>query len=482
MYRSTEYIIALLFWMLFSGQLFCQEQIGLRSSTYAGMHGAHLNPASTAHYPLQWEVGLFSAAAFFENNFAFITNTSTGHLLNNAENIEEGFRQENPPTSNFTIDFSADTSYNRFANLELKVNGPSILFRPDESQAIGAFFNARFASTTNNIPGIYNYYYLADKAIGEPVPLIPSKTAAMVWTELGIHYSKSLETYSGKLSIGANVKYLQGYEALFANLGMMTYSMSINSDTINVEGIDVDFGYTNSNLDMIDGADLEARVNGRGVGIDIGVNYIVDGYEDNYLYKIGISFLDIGAVRFNRNTEVHKIDTEIDFELSESLYQELTTADELTTQISNDALGTATASFTGTEFLVATPAAVALQGDFNILEGFFISGLWLQGIPIAQQQVNRESLINITPRYEHKWGEIHFPISMYSYKTVNVGLSLRLGLLTIGTDNLGSFLRSKEYTGTDFYVGLKLFSFGKGLSIGGINFGGRGKKVKCYDF
>lgn len=479
LHRHIIFILASFF---LTSQLFCQEQIGLRTSTFAGMHGAQLNPANSAHYPLQWEVGLFSASAFFENNFAFITNTSTGHLIKNAEDIEAGYDQEVRPSSNFFYDFNADTTSNRFANLELKVNGPSILFRPDESQAVGIFFNARFSTSTNKVPGIYNYYYFAEKLVGEPVPLNPAKIASMAWTELGLHYSKSIESYNGKISFGANVKYLQGYEAAFASLGKMTYSMSINSDTVNVEGIDFDFGYTNSNIDMIDGEPLKAKVNGKGVGIDLGFNYTVDGYDDKYLYRIGVSLLDIGAIRFNKNSEVHRLDTEIDFEVSESLYSTFTTAEELTTQISNDALGTATASFVDDEFLVALPSAFVIQGDVNVVHGLYVSGLWLQGVPLAKNQVSRESLINITPRYEHKWGEIHFPISMYNYKTVNMGMSLRLAFLTIGTDNLGSFIQSKKYTGTDFYVGLKLYSFGSGLSIGGINFGGRGKKVKCYDF
>ncbi len=482
MNRSIRNTIFLIFSILLTSQLFCQEQIGLRTSTYAGMHGAQLNPANSGHYPLQWEVGLFSAAAFFENNFAFITNTSTGHLIKNSEDIEAGYNQELNPLSNFYYDFNPDSTSNRFANLQLKVNGPSILFKPDETQAVGVFFNARASMSTKKIPGIYNYYYFAAKGVGETVPLIPAKIASMAWTELGFHYSKSIETYTGKIAIGANIKYLQGYEAMFADLGQMTYSMSVNSDTINVEGVDFEFGYTNSNIDMMDGQNLKAKVNGKGVGVDIGFNYMVDGYEDQYLYRIGISLLDIGAIRFKQNTEVHRLDTEIDFELSESLYKSLTTAEALTTQLSNDALGTATASYVGNEFLVGLPAAIALQGDVNIIEGLFVSGQWLQGIAFAEKSVQRESLVNITPRYEHKWGEIHFPISMYNYKSLNVGMSLRLAFLTIGTDNLGSFMKSKKYTGTDFYVGLKLYSFGSGFNIGGINFGGRGKKVKCYDF
>jgi len=482
MRESIRHIIFILGSLILTSQLFCQEQIGLRTSTYAGMHGAQLNPANSAHYPLQWEVGLFSSSAFFENNFAFITNTSTGHLIKNGANLEAGYDQEARPTSNFFYDFGADTTYNRFANLELKINGPSVLFRPDESQAIGVFFNARFSASTNKVPGIYNYYYFAEKFVGEPVPLNPAKIASMVWTELGLHYSKSLETYNGKISFGANVKYLQGYEAAFADLGKMTYSMSVNSDTINIEGIDFQFGYTNSNISMVDGESFKAKVNGRGVGIDLGFNYIVDGYEDKYLYRIGISILDIGVIKFNRNTETHRLDTEMDFELTESLYQSFSSVEEVTTQISNDALGTATASFVDNEFKVGLPGAFVLQGDFNIVHGLYASGLWLQGIPLAKRQVQRESLVNITPRYEHKWGEIHLPISMYNYKTINVGMSMRLGFLTVGTDNLGSFIQSKKYTGTDFYVGLKIYSFGSGLSIGGLNFGGRGKKVKCYDF
>lgn len=463
--------------------LFAQEQIGLKTSTYAGLHGAYLNPAATSSYPMQWEINLFSVSSFFDNNFAYISNTSTPDLIKNGEDLMPGY-QDNSPNFDLKYDFYADSTTTRYINLTNRINGPSLLFKTETGQSFGVFYNFRLEGGAGNIPGIYNYYYFADKFVLERVPLSPVKFSTMLWSELGLHFSQEMETYNGKISFGLNAKFLQGYEAAWVDLNMMTYSMSINSDTISVEGADVNFGYTTTNADMLDGSDdLQRKINGQGVAFDLGFNYIVDGYEDNYAWKIGISLLDFGSVKFNKNAEAHGVDTENFFDVSEAEYKSFTTLAEVQDQISIDALGSPETSLEKNSFSIWAPSAVSVQADVHVWEGLFVSGLWMQRLNFADIHLKRGNLLNISPRYQHKWGEIHFPISLFEYKDLNMGLALRLGFLTIGTDNLGSFTKSKEYTGTDFYVGLKIFPFSSKLNFGGLNFGGKGgKNVKCYDF
>lgn len=470
-------------WLLLPGSLFAQEQLGLKTSTYAGLHSAYLNPAATASYPMQWELNLFSIGAFFDNNFAFITDTSTPDLIRNGEELMPGFN-DNSPNSNLKYDFYAETNTTRYLNLSTKVNGPSLMFKTNNGQSLGIFYNFRLEGGMANIPGTYNYYYFADRFVLDRIPLTPVNFSTMLWSELGAHFSQEIETYQGKISFGLNAKFLQGYEATYVDLNNMTYSMSINADTVNVEGVDVNFGYTTTNVDMLDGSDeLQRRINGQGVAFDLGFNYIVDGYEDNYAWKVGISLLDFGSVKFNRNAEAHRIDTENFFEVSEATYKEFTTLAEVQDQISLDALGATTTSLERNNFRIWVPSAISIQADVNVWEGLFVSGLLMQRLAFADNHLRRGNLLNISPRYQHKWGEIHFPITLYEYKDLNMGLALRLGFLTIGTDNLGSFTKSREYTGTDFYIGLKIFPFSSKLTLGGLNLGGKGgKKVKCYDF
>jgi len=62
---------------------------------------------------------------------------------------------------------------------------------------------------------------------------------------------------------------------------------------------------------------------------------------------------------------------------------------------------------------------------------------------------------------------------------LQIGAAVRLAFLTLGSENLGSFLGRKSLTGTDFYAAIKINPFRLGWKGGG---GRKGKEVKCYQF
>ena len=77
----------------------------------------------------------------------------------------------------------------------------------------------------------------------------------------------------------------------------------------------------------------------------------------------------------------------------------------------------------------------------------------------------------LMPRYERKRFEVAVPISFYEQFKPRVGLGIRWGALTIGSDMLGPLFGLTDSYGADFYVGLSIKSKGK---CGGSN--GRVKK------
>jgi hypothetical protein len=48
------------------------------------------------------------------------------------------------------------------------------------------------------------------------------------------------------------------------------------------------------------------------------------------------------------------------------------------------------------------------------------------------------------------------PLILYDYKYPRIGLSIRLEGFTIGTDNLGSYLSARDFTGSDIYISYKI--------------------------
>ncbi len=71
------------------------------------------------------------------------------------------------------------------------------------------------------------------------------------------------------------------------------------------------------------------------------------------------------------------------------------------------------------------------------------------------------------------------PVSLYNYSKLRVGISARLAFITIGSDNLSSFFKQSELTGSDIYVGIKVNPFKLNLSGRGR---GNNKPVRCYQF
>ena len=95
----------------------------------------------------------------------------------------------------------------------------------------------------------------------------------------------------------------------------------------------------------------------------------------------------------------------------------------------------------------------------------------------------------VSPRYETRWFGASIPVSLYNWEKVNYGLALRLGFLSLGTDNLGSMIENKDFSGSDFYVALKINPFqwgGDDDNKGWINRWKSGNKkkgkVRCFEF
>src|SRR6185503_20544595 len=57
-----------------------QNYLGVRSSNYAGILGASLNPSSLTTSKLSWDVNLISGTIDFDNNFLYIPEDSMTFL------------------------------------------------------------------------------------------------------------------------------------------------------------------------------------------------------------------------------------------------------------------------------------------------------------------------------------------------------------------------------------------------------------------
>lgn len=460
-----------------------QEQIGLRFDNFGSLSGLTVNPAHNLSSPYSWTVHFGSAGMFTDNNYAFFRDTKFSTLARNPESVipvSDTFDGTVAPNS-IILDYY-DNSRAKHADVVMNVMGPSIQINIDQVNVIGLFSRMRFATSAREVPANGNFYAFDRVPFYEKIDLTPFRMVGMAWREIGLNYAHNFELDNGSIGVGVSVKQLVGYESFYFDNLTDQELIQLPGDTFNFNRATVNYGFTGSNKT---GEDIALAKNGKGIGFDIGATYTVDHpTEDDYLLKVGLSFLDLGKINFNDNTERHRIDTETAFDFPAGDMKDLETVDELVHFLSRYTLGDSTLSLQGERYAIGLPGALSLQADYQVYPNIFVSGLLVQRFPEGKNiAVSRPNLLAVTPRYEHRWFSASLPVSVYNWSDVRVGLAGRAGFLVFGTDNLGSFMNQKEWTGTDFYIGLHFTPFNPNWDLGFGGFGGGyGKGVKCYDF
>ena len=470
----------LFFFCSMSVWLNAQEQLGLRIENYSGINSIFLNPANNLTTPFQWDVNLAAAGQFLDNNFGGFRNSSIGNLLN-ARNSEIFLATDFPsdqqfPSNSTVFDFT-QAGEDKFIGIVTTITGPAFLLN-FEQHGFGFFTNFRGSIGGHNIPSVLGYNDYKDIIAGEDFSIFPSSVAGMTWSELGINYLFKAKLNNGTVGFGVNIKYLQGYESFFIKNNRNLELTRMERDELTFRnGAAIEFGFTTSSLDE---EAINIQSNGSGFGFDIGVTYATEDYLAGRGLKLGLSILDIGKINFDANTEYHLIDINESFFFNPRNFENVTDFREGLNLLNDELFEDTTTTFQGNTFDLALPTALTLQADVSIIENIFVNATLIQRIPARNVGVERGNLLAITPRYESRWISGFLPVSIYNWQNVKVGAAIRLAFLTLGTEDLGSFLGKKELTGTDFYAAIKLNPFQLGWKEGGGR--GKGKALPCYEF
>jgi hypothetical protein len=213
---------------------------------------------------------------------------------------------------------------------------------------------------------------------------------------------------------------------------------------------------------------------GKGVGFDIGIIYerkkssgsysrsskLCDQNYVRYKYKIGVSILDIGGVKFTKNAEKLVLDGN-STEWIRLPWTEFTTIRDLTDLMSNQFYGNPTELIQGYEIKIALPTVASIQADVNIYNNLFVNGTLVVPVQFSKTGLRRPSILAVTPRYETRNFEFGLPLSLYDWSRPRVGIYARFRGFFIGTEKIGGYFHYSDFYGLDFYAGIK-FSFLKG--------------------
>ena len=439
-----------------------QEQLGLRLGNYSGVSGININPATpVANYPLNWEVNLGTVGFSFNNNYAFIHNTTFPEILRNTSNIKDA-------TQEIAIDHSSSDLYFDFYNNGQKkfvqqntiLNGPSALVLFND-WSVGLFANARSMITTSKIPAVLGFYTF-DGIIGSDSFSVGDFEINLAnWTEIGVHVGKRL---NDQISVGTNVKFLQALDGFYFN-NTQNVNLIKSADTLYVQNTNIEYGFAH-NFDS-ESIGYKPKSNGNGFSIDFGANYAI-----NEKINIGFSMIDFGVLNFNKNAQAHLLnDQNLNndntwLDINVRSFETAQNEDEFVKILSEQAFFDETITYQSNKFNLLTPAAFVLQADIGLTNNLYVNALAMRRQGVSSKTLKRPNIFAVTPRFESRWVEIAMPLTLLNDQQFRYGLALRLGFLTIGSEDLSSLFVSEDFNGTDLYASLKINPFSLGFGNG----------------
>ncbi len=468
-------IVALFFFVFQNSQ--AQESPGVTQGNFAGSMMMRLNPSTMIQSKVYMDINILSVTAFGQNDFAYLPGKDVRMipLLMGKDSLPSY-----PPSGNNFLYFG--NKIPKTASALVNVYGLSGMVEIND-QVFGFYTAFRSYTSGRNLP--YEIPIFGSESLGyTPLHNInfddnEFSAGTMSWAEIGLSYSRTLvQQGNHHWTLGATAKVLQGAAATFLKASNANY-MVLNRNTIQIYDMNVDAGFSlpldyQSN-DLL----LNPLFKGSGFGLDLGVTYTyrVEGFQNNhsericeepyhdYFWRLGFSILDLGAIKFNKNTELHQFNN-VNALLEDIDKMNFLNLDQMTSELSTRLLGDADASYIGDEFRLGLPTAFSAQLDVHVSSEWYVNAIIVHPFSASKYTVRRPAEIILTPRFETDWFELMMPVSLYEYTQTRVGLAMRIGVFTLGTDQLLSVLGWGNVKGLDIYAGVKI-NFRKGICLFG---------------
>lgn len=420
--------------------IYSQERAGLVLGQYNGVNALSLNPANSFNSANNWDVQLGGAHLFMQTNYGFVTQSNLFKLLKNHESVFIPERRSDIITHPDTMVMRFNENGNTRADLKAEILGPGFLFRFREKYTLGLSTKFRSLTQSFNIPHLANFYVAQNLEIDSIYNFPSSIASAIAWPEINLHFGVAINE---SLNLGVTAKYLGSY---FSTYGQ----------------IDSDFDFSQfaqDEYDIVSGGSFtiaypeNVEAGPPGIGLDLGVT-IKDVFQENS--TLGLSILDVGIVKNKGEKITYLFDT--DLVLDSENYSSIDDLDSLKQQLAQDFEIEAGSVQNG--YYTALPAAIAIQYSFFAAQNVSVSSYWVQRLPLPTAQKSfRANSINLTGHYDKKHFSAFLPVTLYEYSDLRIGLAIRLGPLTIGSDKVLSLFGERDFNGTDLYANLQVYPF-----------------------
>ncbi len=473
---------------------FSQQWLGISSSNFAGTYNIYSNPANIADSRYKFFMNVAGANAEIINNYAsWAAPYSFIGLSTNS--VSDKYRASNGlPAYKNTYTEEAIGRKNSVAYMGADVRGPSMFYTFEKAKfAIGVTSRVRVLTNLGNTSADVAHVMVKGTLIPDLYGQAQNDNNFTMnmnaYSEMGLTLGVVIrEQDQDFFKVGLTVKRVNGLLNIHYLANDIDFTIDKNTQRPNRQDVFFSkaqgvFGMTKSeaiaNVQFTPQWLFGNLAAGTGYGFDIGAVYEfrpnfdkydvklkgkwrTDGTKNKYLYRIGVSLLDIGQLNFNNPAYVSEIDiAETNTLISPGTFNKIDSPNRLYNQM-NNAFGLAEASYVHS-FVSPLPMAFAINFDYKFSEKIYLNGAWVQSLrnPKTIGMV-QPSLLAVTPRFESKQLEVSLPIALINgYRNFTVGLMGRLGPLFIGTDNISGVLNIGNPKGISAYFGLFLPIFRK---------------------
>lgn len=493
-------------WLLVGGILLgitntvlAQHLQGIAMGNYSGTQALYHNPAFVADSRYSVYVNLVGSQLYTANSgvrynapysfLGLITNQVSSEYRNDkgAVLFPRAYLKERLNGRDKWLNAGGDTRL------------PSIMFGLFKNK-IGVGFSTRAR------------YYINASGITEPLSRLISKTTRLEELQ-GQHFDNQsgrlhvnalgelamtvggvvMDNETDFLKVGVTIKRLIGLYNAHVEINNSSYSIQpdpawqnrrhmIVGDQIDVKyGITRDEAFQNikPNVSWL----LGNAPAGSGWGFDLGAVYeyrpdvhkysytekgvrLKDASKNKYLYRVAVSLTDVGRVHFKNPTYLLQQEVVTSSKiLRYDDFQKLKGSEGAFDAV-NKAFGVSGSQ--AAHFYSVLPMAFQASVDYNVRPKIYVNALWVQNlIPQSAFGMKSESMLSVTPRYEHKWYEVSVPVSiMNRYSSPAIGLAGRAGPFWIGTDHITGLLNIGNPKSFNLYFGISAGLFRKPPDIG----------------
>lgn len=461
--------------LLSAPEVLAQQLFSPSRSNYSGLGGAMWNPATIADNRYAFQLHLLSV---------------DGHATNSAYNYTGPWSLQTPDA-----DFDISSRYLTLRNQDkpslvsagVNARGPGLLVSLGNKHSIAIGTRVRTALQGNNVSP-----ELLRNAVDEfeTGGLFSDNTLNLnlnAFAEWNLTYGRIvLSNGPHFLKAGLTVKRLMGAGSAYLQAESLDLEVAppgtATDTTVRIRRLDGAFGYSNTQaFDDLDADRAGQWLRGKnapdsGWGADIGFVYEyrpdeaqyryrdakgvdrIDKGRNKYLYRLSVAVTDIGGIGYREQAVAY----------NDLKANDLGVSDEDVSNIDLDNFDTQISRILRTQnlgeddrFVAGLPTALNVDFDYHVWGKLYANAAVSQGLRGRYAVGMRHfSYAALTPRLETRWLEIATPLSLVNnYQQFAYGLMVRLGPLTVGSNNVSALFKGSEFYGTNAYAELSLISW-----------------------